>query len=106
MEPDDDIFEKAAVVKALVDRLRDHMEQTPFTGASENGRVEIALWGTGCPASVSVSGDLPADVRAALARDIEQALTRCCEARAAFMTAGLDAIQEEADVGPDLQLPF
>lgn len=92
MEVNENLFEQAAAVKALMDQLRGHVDHTPFKGASENGRIEITLWGTGYQASVAVSGDSPQDVRDALSRDIGEALARCCEARGAFLTEGLDAI--------------
>ena len=106
MNSNEDIFEKAQQVTDMMNELRDKMEESVFKGESRDGSVRIALWGTGEPVSASVSGPWPDDVREALARGIEDALARCCEARVAFMTDGLETIQREAGVGPDFQMPF
>ena len=106
MEPDENIFEKAQRVTDMMNELRDKMEGSVFKGVSQDGSVKIALWGTGAPVAVAVSGPFPEEVREALSRGIEEALSQCCEARVAFMTDGLETIQREAGVGPDFQMPF
>ena len=106
MDSNKNIFEKAQQVTDMMNELRDKMEGSVFKGESYDGSVRIALWGTGEPVAVSVSGPFPEEVREALARGIEEALARCCEARVTFMTDGLDSIQREAGVGPDFQMPF
>jgi DNA-binding protein YbaB len=106
MDPAENIFEKAQQVTEMMNKLRDRMERNVFKGESYDGSVRIALWGTGEPVAVSVSGPFPDEVREALARGIEEALARCSEARVAFMTDGLENIQREAGVGPDFQMPF
>lgn len=106
MEVGENIFEKAQQVTELMNGLRDRMEGSVFKGESSDGTVKIALWGTGEPVAVSVTGPFPGEVGGALARGIEEALARCCEARVTFMTDGLDRIQREAGVGPEFQMPF
>lgn len=106
MEPAENIFEKAQQVTDMMNDLRGKMEGSVFKGESYDGSVRISLWGTGEPVAVSVSGPFPDEVREVLARGIEEALARCCEARVAFMTEGLENIQREAGVGPDFQMPF
>ena len=106
MNPNENIFEKAQQVTDMMNELRDKMEGSVFKGESYDGTVRIALWGTGEPVAVSVSGPWPDEVRESLARNIEEALARCCEARVTFMTDGLEKIQREAGVGPDFQMPF
>lgn len=105
MEPNVDIFEKAQQVTERLGGLRDSMEGTVFKGESADGSVKIALWGTGEPVAVSVAGPFPDEVRDALVRGIEEALSRFVEARNAFMTEGLERIQKEVGTA-DLQLPF
>lgn len=106
MEPIENIFEKAQQVTDMINELQNKMEGSVFKGVSNDGIVKIAMWGTGAPVAVAVSGPFSDEVREALSRGIEEALTQCCEARAAFMTNGLDTIQREAGVGPDFQMPF
>ena len=106
MNPNENIFEKAQQVTDMMNELRDKMEGSVFKGESYDGTVRIALCGTGEPVDVSVSGPWPDEVRESLARNIEEALARCCETRVAFMTEGLENIQREAGVGPDFQMPF
>lgn len=106
MEAGENIFEKAQQVTELMNGLRDRMEGSVFKGESSDGTVKIAVWGTGEPVAVSVTGPFPDEVRDALACGIEEALARCVEARTAFMTDGLDSIQRETGVGPDFQMPF
>ena len=106
MNPAGNIFEKAQQVFEKMNNLRERVEGHVFKGESYDGSVRISQWGTGAPVAVSVSGPFPDDVREALARSIEEALARCCEARVAFMTDGLESIQREAGVGPGFQMPF
>ena len=106
MEAAENIFEKAQQVTELMNGLRDRMEGSVFKGESSDGTVKIALWGTGEPVAVSLTGPVPDNVRDSLARGIEEALASCVEARTAFMTDGLDRIQREAGVGPEFQMPF
>lgn len=106
MEPAENIFEKAQQVTDMMNELRDKMAGSVFKGESYDGSVRISLWGTGEPVAVSVSGPFPDEVREVLARGIEEALARCCEARVAFMTDGLENIQREAGVGPGFRMPF
>lgn len=100
------IFEKAQQVFEKMNNLRERVEGNVFKGESYDGSVRISLWGTGAPVAVSVSGPFPDEVHEALTRNIEEALARCCEARVAFMTDGLESIQREAGVGPGFQMPF
>lgn len=106
MNPAGNIFEKAQQVTELMNNLRDRMEGRVFKGESHDGSVRISLRGTGEPVAVSVSGLFPDEVREVLARSIEEALARCCEARVSFMTNGLESIQRKAGVGPGFQMPF
>lgn len=106
MNFDENLFEKAQQVTDMMNELREKMDGSVFKGESGDGTVKIALWGTGEPVAVAVSGPFPAEVGEALGRGIEEALSRCCEARSAFMRDGLERIQREAGVGPDFQMPF
>ena len=106
MGPAENIFEKAQQVTEMMNELRNKMEGSVFKGESYDGNVRISLWGTGAPVAVALSGPFPDEVREALARSIEEALARCCEARVTFMTEGLENIQRVAGVGPDFKMPF
>lgn len=106
MNSNENLFEKVQQVTDMMNELREQMDGSVFKGESGDGRVKIALWGTGEPVAVAVSGPFSAKVGEPLGRGIEEALARCCEARVAFMTDGFESIQREAGAGPEFQMPF
>ena len=88
----------------MMNELRDKMEGSVFKGDSYDGSVRIALWGTGEPVAVSVSGPWPDEVREALARGIEELFLTADDAAAgfdAFATAAELAKLAEAAGGFD-----
>lgn len=103
----DELYAKAALVHKRIDEMRERLDESVFTGESENGFFKIALYGDGRPARVEICLDLGDEqgkvlFEAGLFEAFEDAFRLRMEA----LDKGLQAIQDETGVGQDFKVPF
>ena len=101
-----ELIEKAEIVSRRMTELHEAMDQTTFRGQSNDGIVEIELFGDGSPSSVELHADIDDDAGQQLASDILEALEQVFIARITSLEKGMQDIQQEAGVGPDFKMPF
>lgn len=101
-----ELIEKAEIVSRRMTELHENMDQTAFRGQSDDGIVEIELFGDGRPSSVELHLDIDDEVKQRFAYDILEALENVFIARITSFETGLQNIQQESGLGPDFKMPF
>lgn len=103
----DELYAKAAEVHKRIDEMRERLDESVFTGESENGFFKIALYGDGRPAGVEICLDLGDEQGKALFEaGLFEALEDAYRLRMEALDKGLRAIQDETGVGQDFKVPF
>ena len=103
----DELYAKAAEVNRRIDEMRERLDESVFTGESENGFFKIALYGDGRPAAVEICLDLGDEQGKALFEaGLFEALEDAFRLRMEALDKGLQAIQDETGVGQDFKVPF
>lgn len=103
----DELYAKAALVHKRIDEMRERLDESVFTGESENGFFKIALYGDGRPAGVEICLDLGDEQGKALFEaGLFEALEDAYRLRMEALDKGLRAIQDETGVGQDFKVPF
>lgn len=100
------LFEKAELVSRRMIELREALDEAVFRGISDDGIVEIGLYGDGRPESVELHLDGPEETKRLFASDILEALQNIFVSRVERLEDGMKSIQDEAGVGPDFEMPF
>lgn len=100
------LIEKAQVVHERMMELRQEIDETVFTGTSQDGYLQISLHGDGRPQLVRFGWNVSEETSSVIETEILEALADIYDSRIRRLERELQALQDETGVGPDFSLPF